>query len=94
MEAGYPMSVHFPAAYAGRCRSCGTVFEPGTEVFYGRGEDTVTVWECCGDDDGRALTQAERIPLGRVLPHGKSKRDMCGRCFQIPASNGACGCDS
>lgn len=85
--------IHFPAAYAGRCRNCNEVFVPGDEVFYVRGEDTVTGWDCCGDQDD-AETASETTPAGQVMPRGKTARDACARCFQVPASNGACGCDA
>jgi hypothetical protein len=28
----------------------------------------------------------------RVMPTGRKASDACQRCFQIPASNGTCGC--
>lgn len=33
-----------------------------------------------------------RVPAGQVLPRRRSIHDMCRTCFQIPASNGVCGC--
>jgi hypothetical protein len=79
---------HFTAQYSGRCRNCNEVFEAGAEVFYAPGEDTVTVLECCGD----AQRTAAAGEMPQVMPRGKTARDACGMCFQVPASNGLCGC--
>lgn len=83
---------HFTAKYAGRCRNCGEIFEPGAEVFYAPDEDTVTGWECCGEQDDPRPAVSEATPVDAVMPRGKTVRDKCPACFQIPASNGVCGC--
>lgn len=84
----------FPAQYAGRCALCGDVFEVGGEIFYNESDEIVGAL-CCGDPDGGDTvrgTEALTAPLDRVMPRGRTTRDRCGRCFQIPASNGVCGC--
>jgi hypothetical protein len=32
-----------------------------------------------------------RAPVA-ILPRGKTAKDRCNTCFQVPASNGVCGC--
>lgn len=32
------------------------------------------------------------VPAPMVMPRRRTARDMCRTCFQIPASNGVCGC--
>lgn len=32
-------------------------------------------------------------PTPEVMPRGRTVADRCDRCFMVPASNGACGCD-
>jgi ribosomal protein S27E len=84
------MSVGFAAKFAGRCGSCGQRFEPGDEVFYDQA-DTMIGMDCCGDrlSDPSGSDLIAREP---VMPRGKVARDKCPHCFQIPASNGVCGC--
>lgn len=38
------------------------------------------------------LSDRDAIEVSQVMPTGKTKADMCLRCFQIPSSNGVCGC--
>lgn len=40
------------------------------------------------------FTEQDDFRLNRrlVMPRGKSASDMCKKCFQIPSSNGVCGC--
>jgi len=84
----------FSAAYAGRCGNCGEPFAPGAEVYYDA-DDSLNGQECCGlDDDRNAVRGAEALtaPADKVMPRGRTAGDRCDRCFQIPASNGSCGC--
>lgn len=84
-----PFAAHFP----GRCGKCGEVFDIGTNVFYTTPDDILLGWDCCGaSDEPDAASMV--TPPDRVMPRGKTARDACGRCWQIPATNGACGCDS
>jgi hypothetical protein len=85
------MNVRFSAQYAGRCGNCGEMFEEGEPVVYGADDRLVRV-ECCADPEGQGdpfLSTPEEI---KVLPRGKTAADRCGKCFQVPASNGVCGC--
>lgn len=82
---------HFPARYAGRCGNCNELFAPDAEVFYSA-EDALVAWECCGEQDETRPGTSEVTPVDKVMPRGKTVRDRCGECFQIPASNGVCGC--
>ena len=84
------MSITFPANYAGRCGNCGELFESGDDVFYDQG-DTLLGQDCCGtaSTDGPAVPKADQP----VLPRGKTAADRCDTCFQIPSSNGLCGCN-
>jgi hypothetical protein len=85
------MSFHFPASFPGRCGVCGEIYGPGDEVYFSMPEDILTGWECCGEaDEPRA--EREKVPVP-VMPRGKTAKDKCPRCFQVPASNGVCGCD-
>jgi len=84
---------HFPLTYSGRCGNCGELFAPGAEVFYNQ-DDALIAWDCCGEQDDSRPAVSEVTPRDRVMPRGKTVRDVCSRCFQIPASNGVCGCES
>jgi hypothetical protein len=88
---------------AGYCDRCQRSYRKGDWLF--RSEGTLVAVNCCGAPEDVAaptslgdLTDAEDIngtdwvPLNQVLPLGRTKADMCQRCFQIPASNGVCGC--
>lgn len=46
---------------------------------------------CAGTND---LSPTTRGAIASVMPRGKTVRDKCPQCFQIPASNGMCGCDA
>lgn len=76
------------AQFAGRCTTCGQPFEVGASIFY-TDDDALAGWECCGIDEPAAVVPEE---TARVMPRGKTARDACGLCFQVPASNGMCGC--
>jgi hypothetical protein len=78
----------FPASYAGTCGGCGEHFGPGVEITYNDG--VLVVDDCCGDAPTGLATRELKGP-DPVFPRGKTKKDRCGTCFQVPASNGACG---
>jgi hypothetical protein len=82
----------FPASYAGRCGNCGENFGPGTQVTYAQPDDLLIGMECCGELEEPVSAESQVTPADKVMPRGKSARDRCDRCFQIPASNGVCGC--
>ena len=44
------------------------------------------------DDDDDDIEGRDLVKLSQVMPAGRSKRDLCPNCFQIPATNGVCGC--
>ena len=86
-------SLVFKAKFTGKCGNCGEPFEVDDEVRYDR--TTLVGTTCCTIDapsEGDTFNHS-RDPAIRVMPHGKTKRDMCLKCFQIPSSNGSCGCD-
>jgi hypothetical protein len=86
----------FPARYAGRCGNCGEGLTPGDAVAYTE-NDVLIGQDCCGDSDVLAVidrTVGDMDRAERVMPRGKSVRDRCGTCWQIPAANGVCGCGS
>lgn len=85
------MVSHFSASYAGRCGICGEIFRVGDPLFY-TADDVLTGQDCCGGFGDERPGTSETTPIDRVMPRGKTVRDRCGACFQIPASNGACGC--
>ena len=86
------MSASFPAAYAGRCGNCAEHFRPGEEVQYDS-DGLLIVVDCCGTlDDPPGIGRPRAEPSLKTVPRGKTAADRCGTCFQIPASNGVCGC--
>jgi hypothetical protein len=93
----------FKAKWQGLCRNCGLVILAGDDVFYLPGQDRLIGDECCGnltDDDLTPDTALEdglpameqTIPRELVMPRGRTVADRCGKCFMVPASNGACDC--
>lgn len=97
----------FPAQFDGVCTSCGHRILAGDHVFYAPGNESVSGLDCCGDKDDVDLTVHQRrddgltvdeddpaTTIARTMPRGKTAADACLRCFQIPASNGTCGCDA
>jgi hypothetical protein len=94
-----------PSLVAGNCGSCDLPFRVGDWVFRD-GEGVLNGANCCGakffgrlaDDrtaGGMDLAEADGydfVPASQVMPYGKTKRDMCLTCFQIPAASGVCGC--
>lgn len=91
---GHAVIYHFPAAYPGRCGGCNEPFAVGDEVFYAQPEDVLMAWECCGPGEVPDSVASLVTPADKVMPRGKTVQDRCERCFQIPASNGMCGCDT
>lgn len=85
------MSRAFPALFDGRCSGCGSPFERGSMVFYSAEEGILLLDSCCGEDV--QLPEERRATEPDVMPRGKTKKDRCNKCFQVPASNGVCGCD-
>lgn len=93
----------FPAQYAGYCASCGAAVLPGDDLFYAPGNEAPSGLDCCGDKDNADLIVTQRrdteddadmtVDAAKVMPHGRTARDMCSQCFQIPAANSSCGCD-
>lgn len=92
----------FPAQYDGACISCSHRILAGDHVFYAPGNEGVSGLDCCGDKDDADLVVVQlrdtedeanlTVDASQVMPRGRTVQDRCDRCFQIPASNGACGC--
>ena len=92
----------FEARYRGTCDGCRQHdISPGDLVYF-NGNKIIRI-ACCvddvGDDEETVSMGAgfDSFNLGRspeikVMPYGKTKRDMCMKCFQIPANSGVCGC--
>jgi hypothetical protein len=93
----------FTAQYPGSCGTCPAAIQPGDHVFYALGNEMVSGLDCCGDrtdDDLAPRTDHLAVDdedagtvVARAMPRGKTAADSCARCFQIPANNGACGCN-
>lgn len=78
-----------PKRKARRAPQARPKLSPGGFVRF-RGFDDEVV-----DPVGRDLDRQPREEWDEepdVMPKGKTKADMCPHCFQIPASNGICGC--
>jgi len=101
-----PVAKLFDAQQAfepGACGRCDKPYRKGDWLFRGSEEQLVAV-NCCatrddvrsdslGDLDGAEDIQgSDFVSLDQVLPLRRTKADMCPVCFQIPASNGVCGC--
>lgn len=89
----------FSAKYHGLCLSCDEDIKPGESIV--SHPDAGFIHEECIEDVGsvRESNGADfdsftwgRAPIA-VLPRGKTSKDRCGKCFQVPASNGVCGCE-
>lgn len=89
------------------CGRCERLMRVSEYVFRSTGDTLVGVSCCATEDDtitdtgtrnsfgdqiDESLEAQEYVDLATVMPYGKTKKDMCERCFQIPASNGVC-CD-
>jgi hypothetical protein len=76
----------FEARYPGRCVSCEEMFAIGERIKYNASNQLAH--EGCSD-------QISEPVMVRVMPRGRTLSDRCQKgCFQIPAANGQCGCDS
>lgn len=96
-----------PAQFTGACAECDQPYLKGDWVVPDERGYLIGV-NCCGGaknetpgdpipmgstlDDAEDIDGRDWVPLAQVLPPGRSKADMCPKCFQIPASNGICGC--
>ena len=87
------MQLHwFKLKFHGHCALC---HGPLTGMLGAYDDNHRIIGECCRDvepptpeDDYKAR---ERVI--DVMPRGKSARDACLRCFQVPSSSGVCGCE-
>lgn len=89
----------------GRCSRCDAPFAKGDWVFR-EGPGTPVGVNCCATQsdmrpaggglgdllDAEEIEGREFVPMAQVMPRGRSKADMCPRCFMIPAASGICGC--
>lgn len=78
----------FVAQFAGVCKRCDEPFPQGALVQYDDNDNIV----CCGDITTEGLGPSLSPKSPAVMPRGKTASDRCNRCFQVPASNGVCGC--
>lgn len=95
---------YFTAKYRAPCYNCRQLIEIGDKAFYTPGHDHVIGELCCGEyTDTELLPLVESLDyehgdahdsvrLKALMPRGKHASDKCMKCFQIPASNGVCGC--
>lgn len=84
----------FKARYEGTCPACEDPINIGEEVtMIDSDRGRVTVHIPCAED-GVVISAASvgRPDHTALIPRGKTARDICGGCFQIPSSNGVCGC--
>jgi hypothetical protein len=90
-----------PAKYPGNCGTCDAGFSAGDTVYWSPpeiGEPPVIDGPCCIESPQSNGADFDAFNRGRppgiaVLPRGKTAKDRCNTCFQVPASSGACGCD-
>lgn len=78
----------FPAKYNGRCAGCEATFHTSDLVVFRHGALLID-HECPmmpTDMD------ADDTLYQRVMPRQGAASQACLRCFQIPSSNGICGC--
>lgn len=87
----------FPARYPGLCIPCGDPIKVGESIT--NHPEHGYIHEKCTDVQPAESNGADfdsftrgRAPIA-VLPRGKTTKDRCNGCFQVPASNGACGCE-
>lgn len=86
----------FPAKYNGQCIPCDELISVGDEVTMvdsDRGRITIHA-HCAEDGEIHVESRSGRPDHTATIPRGRTASDRCNRCFQIPASNGSCGCDS
>jgi len=86
----------FKAVDPGWCDRCQRWIVKDEWIFRDGKGRTVGV-DCCATDGDRPAPVAdynpdEEVGLAQVMPLRRSRADMCPNCFQIPASNGTCGC--
>lgn len=77
----------FPARYPGLCLPCGEDIQQDDEITHHEVTGYVHV-HCVDDADAQApsLPRDRRDPSVRtvdVMPHGKTARDRCDRCFLV-----------
>lgn len=92
------------AAYDSSCATCTARIAPGDLYFIAPGGQTASGLDCCGDRDDADLVVTQRAEedggddespvtaIARVMPRGRTVGDACPKCWQVPASNGTCGC--
>jgi hypothetical protein len=100
---------YFTARYRSLCSSCKALIEPPDKAFYAFDDSNMVIGDiCCGSLSDTDLIELlpnrngpestpdvdRDIDPATVMPRGRTARDMCLRCFQIPSSNGDCGCDA
>lgn len=86
----------FKARYTGKCGACETLFHDGDQIGY-TDEHILVGLECCGGSElvslpheAESFTGADfdsfnhgRPPAIRVMPTGKTAKDVCMSCFMI-----------
>jgi hypothetical protein len=78
----------FEAKYTGRCAGCDEPFHTGDSVVF-RNDTLFKDHEC---PMGPSDMDADERMYARVMPRQGNASQACLRCFQIPSSNGTCGC--
>lgn len=86
-EWHYTSAYPFEAKYRGQCAGCDELFEPGDLIEWREGQ--LVKSHIC--QVSSTLDDEERVHI-RVMPRNRTAADRCGQCFQIPSSNGTCGC--
>lgn len=70
----------FTARFRSRCADCDETIEPGTDAR-------------ASGHGGWVHADCDPPEPTEVRPE-RPAAPACGRCFQLPAANGVCGCDS
>jgi hypothetical protein len=77
----------FVAQYtSGACSGCGTPIHEGEEIAYSGNQEEgqyLVRRECCDAPDVYVSESSTRPSRVKVMPTGKTKRDVCSRCFII-----------
>lgn len=85
----------FRARFSGHCDICDSEIDAG-DFIVGHPEARFIHEDCAQDADRVPQTprtgRPARDPVPDTLPRGKTAKDRCDMCFQVPASNGTCGC--
>jgi hypothetical protein len=96
---------YFTTRWPSRCYNCGLKIEEGERAFYVSDRDNIYGGGCCDilpleellrpviADSEHEEERIHTVPVDRVMPRGRKVTDACSICFQIPSSNGGCGCD-